>query len=155
MNTDTAEHTPNTATTATQRLKRPSRHHAAALYTVEHESIAARVRRFDRSSFSELVQYIDANREKLGLPWELRRIWRLAKLSREQRAAHYANYAFQRIEAGQGDVRELKLVLDQVGFRDYSRPLRLLDLGTGRGSFLAAAQRVPFLSRWQLEGVDM
>jgi len=138
-----------------QQFKVLSRYYGEPLYPGEHQFISELIQQFDRLNFPDLVRLVDSNQEKLILPWELRRVWRLKKLSPEGKDEHYANYARQRMEAGRGDVRELRLVLDHIGFKDYAKPLRLLDLGTGRGSFLAMAQAETLFSAWHFKGVDM
>ncbi len=155
MSVNVVQLTSRSAKAPVQNFRCLSRYYGDALYPGEHEFIAEIIQRFDRFTFTDLVQFVDSKQEKLALPWELRRIWRLAKLSREEKEQHYANYAAQRMKAGRGDVRELGLVLNHIGFTDYSKPLCLLDLGTGRGSFIAMAQREPLFSMWHFRGVDM
>jgi SAM-dependent methyltransferase len=130
-------------------------YHGDPLYPGEHELVAKAIERFDDLSLAELVKFVDADREKLTMPWELRRIWRLAKLSEEEKQKHYASYATQSLEAGRRDVELLRSVLDRVRFASNGGPVRLLDLGTGRGSFLATAQKEPAFSGWRFEGTDM
>jgi SAM-dependent methyltransferase len=132
-----------------------SRYYPESLYPGENQLISEAVERFERSSFAELAKFVDANTEKLTMPWELRRIWRLAKLSAEDKERHYANYAADAMEAGRRDVELLRFFLKLYGVTKNGRPMRMLDLGTGRGGFLAVAQREPAFGGWQFDGADM
>jgi SAM-dependent methyltransferase len=138
-----------------ENFRQLSRYYREALYPGEHQLISEVIERFDRSSCAELVKFVDANNEKLAVPWELRRVWRLAKLSADEKAKHYVNYAADAMEAGRRDVELLRSFLDREGLMQNSRGARILDLGTGRGNFLVAAQGQPAFSAWQFEGTDM
>ncbi len=155
MSVNVMEQAARSAKAAVQKFKNLSRYYGEPLYPEEHKFVAEIIRRFDEFTFRQLVEFVDSNQEKLGLPWELRRVWRLSKLAPEEKEKHYGNYAAQRIEAGRGDVRELRLVLDHLGLKDFPNAPRLLDLGTGRGSFFAVAQREPFFADWHFVGADM
>jgi SAM-dependent methyltransferase len=130
-------------------------YHTDPLYPGEYELIAKIIERFDELSLSELVKFVDEDREKLTMPWELRRIWRLAKLSEEEKQKHYDTYATQNLEAGRRDVELLRAVIDRVRLRRNGKTVQLLDLGTGRGAFLATAQKEPAFAGWRFEGTDM
>lgn len=155
MNVNTMENPVLSAKAPFQKFKNLSRFYGEPLYPGEHEFVAGILRRFDEITFRELVEMVDSYEGKLGLPWEQRRIWRASKLSPEAKERHYAGYAAQRIEAGRADVRELRFVLSHLGLNDLPRSGHLLDLGTGRGSFFAVAQREPLFSGWHFEGADM
>ncbi len=150
MNTNTAR-----AQTPYQHFRQLTRYYGEPLYPGEHQLIAEAIEKFDHLSFDELVKLVDTNREKLTAPWELRRIWRLAKLPEGEREKHYRAYAAQRIASGRHDVSLLRSVLQRVGLNIDAGPMRLLDLGTGRGSFLAAAQSEATFRGCQFEGADM
>ncbi len=143
------------APTPVDQFRQLTRHHVGPLYQGEGQLISEAIEKFEQLSFAELVALIDQNRAKLTVPWELRRIWRLTNLSESEKEKYYADYAIKRFEAGQKDVTLLRSVLEQTGFRTGGQQVRLLDLGTGRGSFLVAAQKERAFSGWQFDGTDM
>src|SRR5258708_307663 len=136
MNTNTVR-----AQTPYEHFRQLTRYYGEPLYPGELQLISEAIEKFDHLSSDELVKLVDTNREKLRVAWEVRRIGRLAKLPEEEREKHYRAYAGQRIASGRRDVNLLRSVLQRVGLNLNAGPMRLLDLGTGRGSFLAAAQR--------------
>jgi len=137
------------------QFRQLTRYYAEPLYPGEHELIAKAIERFDELSLAELVMLVDADRQKLKLPWEARRIWRLAALTEEEKQNHYINEADRSLKAGRADVELLRSVVDRFGIHLNNRPLRLLEIGTGRGGFLAAARKEPTFSSWHFEGSDM
>jgi SAM-dependent methyltransferase len=138
-----------------QQFRQLTRYYAQPLYPGEHEMIAKAIERFDELTFAELVRFVDTDRQKLMLPWEERRIWRLAGLSEQEKQKYYSEHAERSLEAGRADVKLLRSLLDRFGIAPSNRRTRLLEIGTGRGNFLAAAQKEPTFSGWHFEGSDM
>src|SRR5438094_10389826 len=91
MRVNETEQTSDSGEEPIQQFKCLSRFDGEPLYPGEHQFISEIIQRFDRLSFADLVRFVDSNREKLVLPWESRRMWRLAKLSQEEKERHYAN----------------------------------------------------------------
>lgn len=108
------------------------------LYPGEWELLEEAAKRYNRSSFIELLEYMDSTQEKNVLPWEQRRYQRFDELQEENRQKHLNSYIEEGItRPGEIQLQITNTLIDKAGY-NLKRD-RCLDIGCGRGPWIVAA----------------
>lgn len=125
------------------------------LYKDEGKTISQAMAKFENLSCAEITKLLDETcTAKRILPWEYRRAYRIRDFTAREREKYYANYSSARLKDGHNQVQLLQDILNRIGYHSYKETKYVLDIGTGRGGFLAAIQKSSLFPNAQFEGID-
>jgi len=137
---------------STKRIKNIS---SEEQYKGENELILNTISELESMSCAELVRLLDETCiEKRKLPWEYRRAFRIKDLTEEERKLYYMHYSEERLNEGNKQLELLKKVLSRLKYKSQKQVTLAMELGTGRGGFLAALQQSLLFPNAQFQGID-
>ncbi len=136
----------------TKRIKNYS---LGELYEGENQILLEVISRFEHLTCADLVRLLDETHSgKTALPWEFRRAARIKHLNAEELESYYTNYLEHRLSDGRKQLALLRKVLRKVSQQPSMPVMSILDLGTGRGGFLAVAQQSAPFHNADFQGID-
>jgi SAM-dependent methyltransferase len=134
-------------------------YNVSELFAGERDLLDEAISRYEDLSFAELVQVLDESQtNKRSLPWEFRRAYRLRRLRETERKQYYADYASTLLCDGAKQLNTLLSVLDNKDLSSEapaSPGKSVLEIGAGRGGFLANALASPQFASMTFQGLDV
>lgn len=126
------------------------------IYVKENVYIQQAIDSFESHSLTDLVWLLDEDcKTKQTLPWEYRRAYRLRNLTIKQRKDYYKNYSNLLLDIGLKQLHIFQYILDDFLNCIDEYDFKLLDVGTGRGGFLASLQIANLFANGMFYGLDL